>query len=116
MNFGDIKVQNPYVGHIPTLAYYQNDCSNIMQTCRFHDFVKPGIYIETREDKYYNNFSISEYINWWTTNAPEFVSTHGLEKLLHYTGQPVIGRVENLDDLHRVVNSDLILELEKVEF
>jgi hypothetical protein len=116
LEFGDIKVQNPYVGHIPLLAYQQNDYSNILQTCRFHDFVKPGIYIETREDHGYHDFSISAYINWWKSHAPEFLASHGLEKLLHYTGQPVIGRVVNLDDLRTVVNSDSILELEKVSF
>lgn len=116
MEFGDIKIQNPYVGHIPLLAYQQNDHANILQTCRFHDFVKPGIYIETREDDGYNDFAISAYINWWASNAPEFLALHGLEKLLHYTGQPVIGRVVNLDDLRTVVNSDSILELERVTF
>jgi hypothetical protein len=116
MNFGDIKIQNPHVGHIPFLAWAQNDYSNVNQTCRFHDFVKPGIYIECRENNHGMDFSISEYLNWWKTNAPEFVNTHGIEKLLHYTGQPVIGRVKNLEDLRTVINSDNILILEKVEF
>lgn len=117
MNFGDIKIQNPYVGHIPLLAWQQNDYSNIMQTCQFHNFVKPGIYIECREETRNNiNFSISEYLNWWHTHAPEFIALHGVEKLLHYTGQPVIGQVENLEDLRTIINSDQLLELEKVEF
>jgi len=115
MKFGDIRLQNPFVGHVPLQIYSQNDASNVFQTCKFHNFVRPGMYIETRVE-YYDNFSPSQYIRWWNTNAPEFVEKHGIERILHYTGHPVIGRVTNLDDLTTVVNSTQILELENVSF
>ena len=113
--FGHIRLQNPYVGHIPLQVYDQNDFSNIMQTCKFHDFIRPGLYIHTAHRPIHEHeFNKEQYINWWMTYAKEFVDLHGMDKILHYTGQPVIGRVLNLDDLETVVNSNNILELEEV--
>ena len=43
MSIGDVKLQNPYVGHGPTQIYVEQDGINISQTCKFHNFVKPGI-------------------------------------------------------------------------
>jgi hypothetical protein len=112
LKFGDIRLQNPYVGHIPLQVYDQNDYENIFQTCKFHDFVRPGLYIHTGSPMF--DINLDEYIAWWQTNASEFVIQHGMNKILHYTGHPVIGRVTNLNDLEIVVNSNDILELEYV--
>jgi len=112
LEFGDIRLQNPYVGHIPWQVYEQNDYENIFQTCKFHDFVRPGLYIHTGSPM--PNINLDEYMAWWQNNAPEFVAYHGLDKILHYTGHPVIGQVTNLDALKTVVNSNDILELEYV--
>jgi hypothetical protein len=112
LEFGDIRLQNPYVGHIPWQVYEQNDYENIFQTCKFHDFVRPGLYIHTGSPM--PDINLDEYMVWWQTNAPEFVVQHGMNKILHYTGHPVIGRVTNLNDLEIVVNSNDILELEYV--
>lgn len=114
MNFGDIRLQNPYVGHIPLQVYHQDDYNEIMQTCKFHDFVRPGLYICTHDIKN-QQIDKNDYIKWWSEKAPTFVAKHGIDKILHYTGHPVIGRVTNLDDLETVVNSKDVLELEIVK-
>jgi hypothetical protein len=115
MNFGDIRLQNPYVGHMPMQIWQQHDTSNISQTCKFHDFVRPGFRIQTILEKQNYNFSISEYMAWWKTNAPEFVKEKTIDRILHYTGHPVIGHVENLDDLQQVVSSQHFLEFQDME-
>jgi hypothetical protein len=43
LEFGDIKLQNPWVGHGPLQIFLEKDFTNISQTCKFHNFVKPGI-------------------------------------------------------------------------
>lgn len=111
--FGGIKLQNPYVGHTPWQIYIQNDYENVFQTCRFHDLVRPGLYIHT--DNLINDFDLEKYVLWWHTHAKDFVDHHGMDKILHYTGHAVIGRVTNLDDLATIVNSKDILELESVD-
>jgi hypothetical protein len=112
--FGDVRLQNPYVGHIPLKVYQENDYSEIMQTCKFHDLIRPGVWIEAYKDQSEKTFDLENYVNWWNTYAPEFIAYHGIDKILHYTGHPVIGRVTNLDALETVVNSNDILELEYV--
>lgn len=112
IEFGDIRLQNPFVGHIPLQIFDQNDTSNIMQTCKFHNFVRPGLYIHSKHE--IHNFNLSEYISWWKTYAPEFVKYHSMEKILHYTGHPVIGNVINLNDLEIITHYENLLELEYV--
>ena len=117
MEFGSIRLQNPYVGHTPWQVYNQNDYKNIFQTCKFHDFVRPGLYIHTGDTQLkpqLDQVELVNYVSWWHNYAPEFVAYHGLDKILHYTGHPVIGRVTNLDALKTVANSNDILELEYV--
>jgi len=111
LDFGDVKLQNAYVGHDPAFLFLQQDFNNIAQTCRFHDIVRPGINIMI--DQY--NFTVNDnYIKTLTHHAPEWVQHHGVEKILRYTGWPRIGRVLNLDVLQNVVESP-VFELEKVE-
>lgn len=112
LQFGDVRLQNPFVGHIPLQMFYQNDTHNISQTCKFHDFVRPGMYIHTMPS--IDIFDKQRYLDWWQTNAPEFVEQHSMEKILHYTGHPVIGTVLNLNDLETIANDNNILELEYV--
>ncbi len=113
MEVGDIKLQNPFVGHGPLQIYRYNDWSNVFQTCHFHDFVRPGINIYT---KVRDNTDILDgsYEEWWQTNATEFVSQHGMEKIWHYTGHPVIGRTLNVSDVIAVGNHREDLVFEKV--
>jgi len=113
MEVGDIKLQNPFVGHGPLQIYRYNDWSNVFQTCHFHDFVRPGINICT---KVRDNTDILDgsYEEWWQTNATEFVSQHGMEKIWHYTGHPKIGRTLNVSDVIAVGNHREDLVFEKV--
>lgn len=113
INFGDIRLQNPYVGHIPLQIFEQDDKENVFLTCKFHDFVRPGLYIHTGKN-YTSTFNLEEYLFWWYTYAPEFIAKHGEEKILHYTGHPIIGQVKNLEILEKIVNSKDILKLEYI--
>lgn len=106
LEVGDIKLQFPYVGHPPLQAYRTNDYSRIHQTCKFHNVIRPGLTIVTNVHNR-NNFSLSHYIKWWYNNAPDYVSKHGLETILNYTGHPVIGRVLNTEAIKFCTKSTL---------
>ena len=106
LEFGDLRLQNPYVGHHPLFVYQQNDNFNIQQTCKFHDFVKPGINIVVaRKNK---PFDMATYLQWFETYAPNFVAQHGIEKLKKFTGHPVVGFVTNKSDLELLVQQPII--------
>lgn len=112
LKFGDIRLQNPYVGHGPLQIYLEKDFINVAQTCKFHDFVKPGINISIGNITVVDPLIVLESFK---NNCPEFVDLHTEEKILSYTGHPVIGTVENLIDL-RAVKDAPVLELEYIEF
>lgn len=118
LKFGDIKLQNPYVGHCPLLVWEQNDYTNVTQTCKFHDFAKPGIniVIENYQPRRYSDghpYDQDLYLSWFRTHGADFIAQFGEQQLLHYTGWPVIGHVTNLDILAAVKAAPL-LELESV--
>lgn len=113
LKFGDVKLQNPWVGHGPLQIFYENDFTKISQTCKFHDFVKPGINVVVSD---FPSFSeIDELINKFKIYALDFVNHHGVDKIVRYTGYPIIGKVLNLDDLKIIVDAP-ILEFESLEF
>lgn len=113
LDFGDIRLQNPYVGHTPLMVYGQNDYTNIHQTCRFHDLARPGINIIIESWQPAGDFTLKKYTDWFKNMAPTFVHEHGVDKILSFTGHPVVGRILNLEDLARVCASPL-LDLESV--
>lgn len=112
LNFGDVKLQNPFVGHGPLQIYLEQDFTNVSQTCKFHDFVKPGINILISNHTYTDPELV---LTAFKKYAPEFVEKHTEEKIVAYTGHPVIGKVENIKDLHLIVHSGM-LELEYLSF
>jgi hypothetical protein len=113
LNIGDVKLQNPFVGHGPLQIFQEQDGVNITQTCKFHDMVKPGINIAQTN---YGTFTQhNELLDFFLKHDPGFVELHGTEKILHYTGYPVVGKVTNLDDLHVVLNIKE-LEFDSLEF
>jgi hypothetical protein len=110
LEFGDVKLQNPYVGHDPIFVYRQRDFSNIAQTCKFHDLVRPGLNIMIQPEKCY----ITEhYRYWYEIHAPDWIQQHSWNKIMRYTGWPRVGRVKNLDVLKDVATSPLF-EIESV--
>lgn len=119
LEFGNLRLQNPHVGHHPLYLYQQQDSLNVMQTCKFHDFCKPGVNIVINENNNANNnanmFNEAEYINWFSACASEFVAAHGMKKILQFTGHPIVGCVRNLDDLRTVVSKP-ILEFDSLIF
>ena len=111
--FGDIILQNPYVGHPPIQCWQQNDYENITRTCQFHDRIKPGVKINltTPPNK---RFPLKKYEQWWTTNAPNFVNQHSMEKIIKYTGFPLVGKVKNKEMLDKICNHASILKLQDI--
>lgn len=112
--FGDLRLQNPYVGHHPLYLYEQNDTINVEQTCRFHDYVKPGFNIIV-DPIPRTPLEFPGYPDWFHTNAPDFVEKHGWDYIMKFTGHPIIGSVLNLNDLKTVVGYP-ILEFEYIKF
>ena len=118
LKFGDIKLQNPYVGHMPLMIWEQQDNANIMQTCQFHDLARPGINIvimdyTPRLKGIGTPYNQATYLSWFHEHAPDFMAMHDDATLLRYTGWPIIGRVTNLDVL-RAIKVAPLLELESV--
>jgi hypothetical protein len=112
LEFGDLRLQNPYVGHHPLYLYEQQDSINITQTCRFHDFIKPGIniVIQNRSKTGYRSdaFDWDRYIKWFEVHASKFLDEHGIDRLRKFTGHPVVGSVLNLDDLYTLIKQPII--------
>lgn len=106
IEFGAVKFQNPYVGHPPFQVFKENDFKNVNSTCKFHDHVIPGIMIYIRKQP--NIIDRAKVLSAFQQHAPEFVELHGLDKIAHYTGAPIIGHVTNLDDLYFVQQSPLL--------
>jgi hypothetical protein len=113
LKFGDIKLQNPWVGHGPLQVYLEKDFTKISQTCKFHDSIRPGINILTTDLPPFDE--AEQLIKIFKIHDLAFVEKHGVEKILHYTGHPVVGRVRNLLDLQTIIDSPL-LEFESLEF
>jgi hypothetical protein len=113
MKFGDIKLQNPYVGHHPLQIYLEKDFSKIAQTCKLHDFVKPGINIVI-EDFNHNvdNDIVIQNLKSYDSN---FVNEQTEERIRKFIGYPVIGRVVNQSDLIEILKLPT-LELESLRF
>jgi len=101
LKFGDVKFQNPFVGHDPSFVYRQQDHTNISQTCKFHNLVRPGLNMMIKD----YNFTIDEnYLPWFKKHASTWVDQHGADKILRYTGWPKIGQVINTDVLASIIN------------
>lgn len=98
---GAVLLVNPYVGHPPRWIYGQQDSTNIWQTCRFHDRVRPGLVLRTQGtmERSMVPFDIDSYLDWWQRTAPDFVAHHGVDRLRDNAGDPVIGYVVNNQDL-----------------
>lgn len=110
---GDIKLQNPFVGHGPLQMWMEQDFINIEQTCKFHTFVKPGINIAHTYKHSIDDFD--KLIEKFQQHAPNFVAQHGVDKIRRYTGYPVVGHVDDIDLLNQLKNSP-VLELQSLEF
>lgn len=110
--FGNLRLQNAYVGHPPLKVFNENDYANVFQTCRFHDRIKSGLNIII--DSSTPLIDTETYMQWWNTHAPEFVQHHGWDKIMYYTGHPIIGQVVNTNDLDKIATCPNILELQEV--
>lgn len=116
LEFGDLRLQNPYVGHHPLYVYEQQDHTNITQTCKFHDFVKPGINIVIHKGYYQSlRFDWDSYIQWFETHDASFMKLHGASRLKKFTGHPIIGSVQNKQDLLTLIEQPVI-EFESIMF
>ena len=111
LKFGDIKLQNPYVGHDPAFVFRQQDTSNIGQTCKFHDLVRPGLNIMVTD----LSFAMPPlYLSWFERHAPEWVEQVGKKTIIRYTGWPRVGRVVNTDVLQSIVDSP-VFNIESIQ-
>jgi hypothetical protein len=116
IEFGDIRLQNPFVGHHPLFVYEQQDYHNIPQTCRLHNFVKPGINIVIQnETRYQKSFDWQAYVQWFDTHAADWLQQITVDTLKKYTGHPIVGRVKNLAALENAVRMPY-LEFDRFEF
>ncbi len=116
LEFGDLRLQNPYVGHHPLYVYEQQDSINVMQTCRFHDFAKPGLNLVIAKNKNQSTkFDWKKYINWFETHANDFVSMHGAERIEKFTGHPIVGSIINKEDLQTLIDQPVI-KFESITF
>ena len=111
INYGDLILINPYVGHNPLQIYIENDFTSLATTCRFHDVIKPGIVL-TRPSNMTKDAILAKFVK----QDPAFVRQHGADKIRYYAGTPVIGQAVDLNILARVIESPDKLVLDWVEF
>lgn len=114
VNFGDLILQNPFVGHNPLKCYYDNDYENITRTCRIPNRIKSGIVLVSTESIPCPNFD--DYFNWWHTKGKDFVDAVGYDTIVKYTGEGKIGEVTNKDLFASIISCPDILTFEKLEF
>jgi hypothetical protein len=87
-----------------------------MQTCRFHDFAKPGLNLVIAKNKNQSTkFDWKKYINWFETHANDFVSMHGAERIEKFTGHPIVGSIINKEDLQTLIDQPVI-KFESITF
>jgi len=110
-NFGDLILINPYVGHNPLQIFQENDFVSLSTTCRFHDIIKPGIVLSQRV-----HVTKDEILAKFKELAPDFVQLHGEEQIRYYSGSAVIGRVENIETFKKILDTQELLVLDRVEF
>lgn len=108
---GDLILINPYVGHNPLQLYMENDYSDLNSTCKFHDVIKAAVVISG----FNSDIDKQEILNTFKKNAPEFVEQVTEETLLYYTGAAKIGRVIDYDVFESVMQTEELLEFEKLE-
>jgi len=108
--FGDLILQNAYVGHPPIQCYQQDDFKNIDRTCAFPDRIKPGIKINLSNVTALN---WEKYKNWWLENCKDYVDNVGWDKIQYYTGWTKIGQVEDINILNKILQTTE-LELKEV--
>jgi hypothetical protein len=104
LNEGDLKLQNPWVGHGPLQIFSEKDFNKISQTCKFHNFVKPGINLLLDNFTPFTEFD--KLIKIFKDADPDFVNKHGEEKIRKYTGYLVVGKVLNINDLRIIKYAD----------
>lgn len=114
MEVGDLRLQNPFVGHSPLQIYLERDFEVISQTCKFHTFVKPGINIVTTP--YTKFLETDQLMRKFKEHDPEFVMLHGEDKIKSHIGYPVIGKINNLDIVKKLTNNYSPIELESIKF
>lgn len=113
VQFGDVILQNAYVGHPPIQCYQQNDFSNIERTCAFPDRIKPGIKINLMpgNDK---PFDWKKYKDWWFNNCRDYVEKVGIDTIEYYTGFTKLGSVRDKQILKSTLQKE-VLDIEQVE-
>ena len=111
---GTALLINPYVGHNPLQIYQENDWSNLNSTCKFHDIIKPAIVLAPRRTPV--TISAEEILAKFQEQDPDFVATHGAQKILYYSGFAKIGQATDPDLLHRIYSNPDPITIENVEF
>lgn len=112
--FGDVSLQNPYVGHPPLIVYSHNDYEDVAQTCKMHDQITPGIDINLNSGWGAEAININSIVDWFNLHSLGFVDSIGLDEFKHFCGHPVVGHVINLDDLKFIATQDNLI-FEKLE-
>jgi hypothetical protein len=110
---GDLILINPYVGHNPLQIYRENDFSSLQTTCRFHDVIKPAIVIVSQDKETPSKKTIADK---FLQQDPGFVSKHGYEKIQYYSGNAIVGHVDNLEMFAEIQSCPNFLDLESIDF
>jgi len=114
LKFGDIILQNPFVGHNPLHCYHDDDYTNIDRTCKIPCRIKSGIIMYTIPKA--KEIDYNHYYEWWDTRGKSVLDKVGYDTILRFTGEGKIGEVINKDTLREIIETPNILEFDKLEF
>lgn len=112
---GAIRLQNPYVGHGPVQMYLEQDFYNVQSTCKFPNFVKPGVLVALNSGRPITESVKKDIMDLYTQADAEFteLNQHNIRR---YSGYGIIGQVRNIDTVLEIRNDPDELIFEEMEF
>ena len=112
---GDIITNYPHVGKSPWVSFYNNDITNLQQSCRLPDACPPGFSIwltnhtitDTETKKKFQLEREQQLTSWYQQNIDQLEKLFTQDRMLAYDGEHCIGRLKNIKQLHLLQTSEL---------
>jgi hypothetical protein len=103
---GDIITDYPHVGKTPFASWFQNDVTNLKQSCRLPDACPPsfiicltGENIDAIKKEQMQQHQEQILIDWYQQNIDQLKTSFTQDQMLAYNGEYCIGRLKNIKQL-----------------
>lgn len=112
---GSVRLQNPYVGHGPVQMYLEQDFYNVQSTCKFPNFVKPGVLVALNPGRHITESVKKDIMDKFTQADAEFTEINRYN-IQRFSGYGIIGQVRNIETVLEIRNDPEELIFEGIEF